>query len=130
MRPDQVMWNALTGVALLISGTLYLIGVRRVAASIPRWKAICFAIGWSSVLIALLSKIDRLSDVFFSAHMAQHEILMLVAAPLMVIGRPFIAMLWAFSPRQRAVIAEQVRRPLVQYAWERITGPFTVLILH
>jgi cytochrome c2 len=55
---------------------------------------------------------------------------MLVGAPLMTIGMPFVATMWAFSPATRASVAAQFRRPLVGMVWERSTGPLTVLILH
>jgi putative membrane protein len=78
----------------------------------------------------LLSSLDRWSDILFSAHMTQHEILMLVTAPLMVLGRPFIVTLWALPPHRRNAIAAAMRTPAIATMWERLTGPFTVLVLH
>ena len=47
--------------------------------------------------IALSSPIDALSDQLFWAHMVQHVLLMLVAAPLIVLARPWIR-LWRALP--------------------------------
>ena len=48
------------------------------------------------VLLAALSEpADRLSDQLFSAHMVQHLVLMLIAAPLLVQGRSAMVLLWA-----------------------------------
>ena len=47
------------------------------------------------MLIAILPPLDRLSAERFSAHMLQHELLMLVGAPLIVAGRPMATALFA-----------------------------------
>lgn len=130
------MWNAVTAVTLLTIATLYALGVRRLWRSdagrqtIRPWQTIAFALGCLSAATALLSKLDAWSDILFSAHMTQHEILMLVTAPLMVLGQPFIATLWALRASARARIGAAINRRPVQTVWERISGPFTVLILH
>jgi putative membrane protein len=121
-------WNGATAVVLALLLVLYARGAFR---SRPRsWQVLAFLGGWISAVIALLSPLDRLSDILFSAHMAQHEILMLVAAPLLVLGKPLVVMLWAFGAGTRARIGAFVRRPVVAGTWERITGPLFVLILH
>ena len=51
--------------------------------------------------------------------MAQHELLMLVAAPLMVLGRPFLTLLHTIPA------AARLAKPL-----DAVTGPVFVLILH
>jgi putative membrane protein len=53
------------------------------------------------LVLALMSPLDALSHDLFSAHMVQHLLLMLVAAPLLVISDFQLALLWAF-PRHRA----------------------------
>ena len=121
-------WNAATAVVL---GIMLLVYARGAFRSRPRpWQVLAFLGGLVSTVVALLSPLDRLSDILFSAHMAQHEILMLVAAPLLVLGRPLVVMLWAFGARARAEIGAVVRKPIVAATWERITGPLFVLILH
>jgi putative membrane protein len=130
------MWNAITAICLVLAGVAYAIGVRRLwrapagRQTIQRWRALAFALGCGSIAISLLSRLDALSDVLFSAHMVQHEILMLVSAPLMVLGRPFIATLWSLPAPGRAAVASIAKRPTVAIVWERISGPFTVLLLH
>ena len=89
-----------------------------------------FAAGIGALVVALLSPLDALSDVLFSAHMGQHELLMLVAAPLLVMGKPWLT--GGLGPagalaagRAGAAAAPAVRRP-----WRTITGPVTILVLH
>jgi putative membrane protein len=128
------MWNVVTAITLSVLALLYISGLRSLwrteagTHTIRRWQAAAFLTGVASVAISLLSRLDRWSDVLFSAHMGQHEILMLISAPLMVLGRPFIATLWAFPADARTRIANGMKR--CSPAWERITGPLTVLVLH
>ena len=113
-------WTVATAVSLFVIAALYAIGVRPLWRKTVRpWQAASFALGWATVAIALLSPLDRLSDILFSAHMAQHEILMLISAPLMVIGRPYLAALHAAPALAR-----------FSRVWQALTGPVTVFVLH
>ena len=60
-----------------------------------RWEVCCFWAGWVTLVIALVSPLHSLSDQLFSAHMAQHEILMVISAPLLIVGRPLVPLLWS-----------------------------------
>ncbi|HEX3154371.1 MAG TPA: cytochrome c oxidase assembly protein, partial [Candidatus Angelobacter sp.] len=59
------------------------------------WQIASFATGMVMLALTLLSPLHQLGTQLFSAHMAQHELLMLIAAPFIVLGKPEIAMLWA-----------------------------------
>ena len=129
-------WDPLVLLTLAASGWLYVLGLRRlwtragVGEGIRRWEAAAFALGWASVAVALVSPLDGLSDVLFSAHMAQHEVLMLVSAPLLVLGRSLLAFLWAFGAERRERIGHWTRSPGVAAAWRTLTGPLAVWVLH
>ena len=91
---------------LAIAITLYIAGLRRLAASgglihVARWEIASFVAGWAVLALALLSPLATLSEWLFSVHMTQHELLMVVAAPLIAIGRPLVPMLWALPGRWR-----------------------------
>jgi cytochrome c oxidase assembly factor CtaG len=60
-----------------------------------------FWAGWAALSIALVSPLHTLGAVLFSAHMLQHEVLMLVAAPLLVLGRPLRFFFWALPQHWR-----------------------------
>jgi cytochrome c oxidase assembly factor CtaG len=90
----------------------------------------CFFLALTTLALALLSSLDGWSDRLFSAHMAQHELLMVVAAPLFVLGRPLTAYLWALPPAGRAGIGHWLQRPAVQSTWRFLSAPLFVLILH
>jgi putative membrane protein len=112
---------------LALSASWYLAGLWRMhrrRATVPRIEIVAFVIGWLTLVIALLSPMATLSEWLFSVHMTQHELLMLVAAPLIAIGRPLVPMLFALpeSVRTRAGTAA----PVIRLA----SSPLAVTILH
>jgi putative membrane protein len=92
-----------------LAALLYAHGLRTLGPS-PRfhdsWRPWAFYSGLALVLVALISPLDHLSDELFIAHMAQHILLMLVAAPLVLLGAPMIPILRGVprSIRRKVVI--------------------------
>lgn len=74
------------------------------------WQAACFGIGLGALLLALESPLDAISDQLFAAHMVQHLLLILIAAPLFVLGAPVAPMLWALPAPSRRVVGGWWRR--------------------
>lgn len=135
------LWSAwsLEPLVLLVIGlsaALYARGVRRlwgragVGRGIPRWRAYCFAAGLAALFVALVSPLDALGGVLFSAHMVQHEVLMLVAAPLLVLGLPLIPFLWALPLRGRRRLGRWAKIPPVRGTFQALTHPATAWILY
>ncbi|HEY7298384.1 MAG TPA: cytochrome c oxidase assembly protein [Xanthobacteraceae bacterium] len=87
--PGDLIWNT---DPILISGLLG-IAIVYLARSFgsdglsPNERR-CFVIGWGVVAAALTSPLCNLSVALFSARVTQHIVLTLVAAPLVVLGRP------------------------------------------
>ncbi|HEX4667305.1 MAG TPA: cytochrome c oxidase assembly protein, partial [Chthoniobacterales bacterium] len=85
-------------IPLALFAWLYIRGFRRLRQVSPEAlggvEAWCYAAGWLTLVVALVSPLHPWGSVLFSAHMTQHELLMLVAAPLLVLGRPLIPFLW------------------------------------
>jgi len=129
-------WDLLPLVTICASSVLYGWGVSRLwrVAGIGHglgWLQVaCFALAQLALALALLSPLDPLSDSLFSAHMTQHELLMVVAAPLLVLGRPLTAYLWLLPLGQRAAVGRQLRRPTWRAVWQFLTAPLFVLVLH
>jgi len=126
-------WNPLVSIPLAISTLLYGRGVEELrdhGHPVRWWKPIAFGAGVLTVVIALLSPLDALSDLLFSAHMTQHELLMIVAPPLLVSARPLVPMLFGMPPRWRARVIAIVKRDAVDRAWRALTHPFVALVLH
>ncbi|MBX6322833.1 MAG: cytochrome c oxidase assembly protein [Rhodospirillaceae bacterium] len=93
-----------------------------------------FAAGLLVLALALLSPLDAMADQLFSAHMTQHLLLMMAAAPLLVWARPATVILWAFGARSRRRVGRAwrasglhraVRAPLSPLvAWTLFSGVF------
>ncbi len=103
------VWNGDAWLWILIaaSGWLYFAGVARLwrgstpGAGISRLQVAAYWLGWLSLALALLSPLDVLGGTLFSAHMVQHEVLMLLAAPLLILGRPLGPFIWALPTSWR-----------------------------
>ena len=75
------------------------VGARRFHFS--RWRPAAFAGGIVLMLLALVSPIDTYSDDLFWMHMIQHVLILMVIAPLLLLGAPATLALRAASPRVR-----------------------------
>ena len=89
-----------------------------------------FIAGACVTVAALGPPLHELSEQRLSAHMIQHELLMVVAAPLLVIGRPFVVMLWLLPRSLRFRVARFSRRPAVRRFAAAITQPFAAWLIH
>jgi cytochrome c oxidase assembly factor CtaG len=131
-------WTVEPGVVvpLFVLATVYAVGASRLrrlagrAAGIRRRQQWCFAAGCAAVVAALMSPIDAVSAELSSAHMVQHELLILVAAPLLVAGLPLLAMLFALPRRWQRGVMRVLRRRRVAATWHGLTAPATVWLLH
>ena len=92
-------------------------------------RAVLFAAGWLCLFGALISPLHQAGERSFAAHMIEHELLMLAAAPLLVLSRPLAIMLWAFSPGGRRGLGELGRSRWIQAPWRALTEPFTATAL-
>jgi cytochrome c oxidase assembly factor CtaG len=85
-------------VALALYGVgLFATGIRAVS----RARAACFVAGVFVALGAVVSPLHGAAGAKFSMHMVQHQVLMLVAAPLLIAGRPGLVMALALPIRMR-----------------------------
>ena len=64
-----------------------------------------FTTGFAVLTLALVSPIHELSEDLFSAHMIQHELMMTIAAPLLVLGKPFAPLMWGLPVNTRTPVA-------------------------
>jgi putative membrane protein len=135
------LWHAwsvepLVVAALIVSAGLYIHGVRALwhnagtGHGLRRWQAGSFAAGWLVLAVALVSPLHRLGAVLFSAHMVQHELLMVVAAPLLVLGRPVVAWLWSVPTAWRHTLGGWAAAAPVRSTWGLVTLPAVAWMLH
>jgi cytochrome c oxidase assembly factor CtaG len=118
---------------LLLAVTLYARGVatvwRRagVGAVVSPARVVAFGVGAYVLVLAVVSPLDTLAHLLFSAHMVQHVALMLIAAPLLIAGAPLLPILFALPRRWRRAIGRGWNaRPYLGRAWHALTGPVVV----
>jgi cytochrome c oxidase assembly factor CtaG len=125
-------WQALTltwewdpsivlGCAALAGGYL------KITRSHSVWRIACFLAGVVVLLLALVSPLDTIGEVYlFSFHMVSHLLLILVVPPLLLLGLPpaDVCRLLRLPRIQR--IERVLARPLV--AW--LTGIVTIWVWH
>ena len=147
-------WDLAVLGCLLLSGTLYLLGAVKLArrstlrasstphvlpaplavpplpARVARWEPVAFAIGWGTLVIAVLPPLDSDSIQFFSVHMIQHELMMLVGAPLLMLGRPLQRCIAGLPEVLRPSVAGVLQGDAVSAIWRVLTAPLCAWALH
>jgi putative membrane protein len=89
-------------VLVLVLALLYWVGSRRTATprrtrGAQRWRDASFYGSLVVLALALSSPLDAYSQQLFWAHMIQHVLLLMIAAPMLVLARPWIR-LWRAVP--------------------------------
>jgi putative membrane protein len=117
-----------------ITALLYARGMSRLRArssrrrGARRLEAVAFWAGWATLAFALVSPLHPLGEALLSAHMAQHELIMALAAPLLVLGRPLVVTLWGLSPRARRMVGGWVSA--LRPAWRVLSRMEVAWLLH
>ncbi|MGD0436241.1 MAG: cytochrome c oxidase assembly protein [Bryobacteraceae bacterium] len=106
-------------VALIAAVLVYLRGWYRLRSDLPnvlpRWRLAAFMGGLFSLWVAVGSPLATLDHQLLTAHMAQHLILMTVAAPLLLLGAPAITLLHGLPQRFAGrVLGPLLRTPAVK----------------
>ncbi|HZU78143.1 MAG TPA: cytochrome c oxidase assembly protein [Dehalococcoidia bacterium] len=122
--------------ALALTALIYGTGLRRLwrqagrGRGVEPWRAVSFAAGMLTLAAALLSPLDGLSSALFSAHMAQHLLLLAVAPPLLVLGLPQLVAFWALPhPSRRRLGGWWLRHRAARAAWRGVSHPVSVWLL-
>jgi putative membrane protein len=121
---------ALVDVLMIASVAGYAAGVAQLwrRAGIGRGirvrEALAFVCGWGTLAVALYSRIDVLADRSFAVHMGQHELLMIVAAPLLAAARTYEAWSWALRRHGVRVLAA------VAAGWRWLAAPARAWWIH
>jgi putative membrane protein len=112
-------------VGCVAAGLLYAAGTRRglrpagrtspAARRLRRQRATLFGLALVTLVAALASPLDDYADELFWAHMGQHLLLEMVAAPLLVLSAPWMA-LWRPFP---LAARRRVARTAVSAGWMR-----------
>lgn len=128
-------WDPLALFSLALMAGLYLRGLRSLWGNAGRgrgtsiWRAAAFFAGWFTLFVALISPLEAWSERLFSAHMIQHTLLMMAAAPLIAWSEPTVTGLWALPVTWRRGVSRWWRSPW-EVLWQRITHPAVIWLLY
>jgi putative membrane protein len=120
--------EALLLAILFAVGVWYAIGAVRVFAySASGRKALLrrfalFGGAWLTLALSLLTPLHELGSRSFTAHMIEHELLMLLAAPLIAFSAPLAIFLWALPKSWRHASAKLGHDRLFSRGWQIFSG--------
>jgi putative membrane protein len=119
----------LISLALFTGGWLRLRARARGGLPALHRRGLLFAAGWLMLAAAVVSPLHQAGERSFAAHMLEHELLMLAAAPLLVLSQPLGAMLWAFPRAARKQLGAASLTPAVAVPWRLLTDPVVATLL-
>ncbi len=94
---------------VLAAGALYVRGWCRLSRRMPRrfgpGRLAAFVAGLGAIVLAVAPPLDALAGRLLVAHMVQHQLLMMVAPPLLWLGAPVAPMLGGLPRRIRRAVA-------------------------
>lgn len=131
------LWTAWNFDPVLLAGLLLVgwvyrrgtAGTRRKPAG--RWRGRAFAGALLAMGVALVSPLETLSGALASAHMVQHVLLLMVAAPMFVLSAPFGTLLRGVPPAvRRATMRSRRRLRLAPARLRPLQHPAAVWLLH
>jgi putative membrane protein len=126
-------WDGAIMLLLVTAGMMYLLGtleLNRRGARVRTVERSAFWIGWLSMFAAVSPPFDAAAASAFSSHMAQHELLMLIGAPLMIVGRPILPWLWALPAWTRPAVTIGLQSGLLSGLWRWLTLPALAWAVH
>ena len=92
-------------------------------------RAAAFTAGLVTIVLALDSPIDGYADRLFWIHMTQHVLLLTVAPPLILLGRPWPRMWLGLPPEWRTTIGRGVARARWTAPLRRLARPWPAWLL-
>ena len=95
-------WDVIS--VLFVFGALYGRGwlrLRKIGGAAKVSQLIFYALALAAIGIALLSPLDDLASYLLIAHMVQHELLMMLAPPLILLANPVPVLLWGLGEKAR-----------------------------
>ena len=89
-----------------------------------------FWTGWLVAGLAVTSPLHWLGERLFTAHMIEHELLMVVAAPLMAFARINGPLLWGLPAQLRPAAGRALNLAVVAWPWRLVSHPMSATLLH
>ena len=126
-------FEPLVVIPLVVLGLLYANGSSRLAArqrTPNKRQRLMFWTGFLVLTLALVSPLHQAGTRIFALHMIEHELLMLVAAPLMVAARPGAALLWGLPHISRGIAGALLQGRLLRTGWRGASELWSATGLH
>ena len=129
-------WRIAVAVPLLLAGAAHALGLRRgwrragPGRGISRAEALSFGTGLAVLALMLALPLHAWGRLRFAPHMLEHELLAVVAAPLLVAGRPGVPYLLALPQAWRRRVAGWIAGDGARRLWRRLTHPGVAWTLH
>ena len=128
------LWSAwtlypLVVVPLATLAALYAAGTSRRRRTGRTRQAVFFWLGMLALSASLVWPLDAVGEALLSGHMAQHLVLMNVAAPLLALGAPGATVLAAIPAGWRRRIGTTVFGPRWRTAWSWLTAVSVATVL-
>jgi putative membrane protein len=120
----------------LLFGLLYLRGLSALWQRAGTGKGVStrqvsfFVAGWLLSVAPILSGLHVLGRHVFVLHMAEHEVLMVLAAPLLILARPAPVLLWGLPSRIRRDVRRITHATDFRQIWTWLTRPGPATSLH
>jgi putative membrane protein len=101
---------------LVLFSTLYVRGwlrLKKIGGEAELCQLVFYTLALAAIAFALLSPIDDIASYLLIAHMVQHELLMMVAPPLILLAKPVPVFLWALGGSSRFQVGSLLTRDSV-----------------
>lgn len=113
--------------AVVVAAAVYARGwwtlSRRMPERFGPGRLAAFLGGLGAIAVAVGSPLDALAGQLLTAHMAQHQLLMMVAAPLIWLGAPVAPTLRGLPRGLRRVVARGLATPAMRGVTDVVTRP-------
>jgi putative membrane protein len=129
-------WRIAVSVPLLLAGLAYLRGLRRAwrragrGRGVARAEALAFGAGLATLALMLALPLHAWGRLRFAPHMAEHELLTVVAAPLLAAGRTGIPYMLALPLSWRRWIGRRIINGAARRLWRALVHPGVAWALH
>jgi cytochrome c oxidase assembly factor CtaG len=107
-------WDVIS--VLFVFGTIYTRGwlrLRKIGSETKLSQLVFYVLALGAIGCALLSPLDDLASYLLIAHMVQHELLMMIAPPLILLANPLPTLLWGLGEKLRSPISQLLTRDSV-----------------
>jgi putative membrane protein len=93
-------------------------------------QTVLFCAGWISLAGSLVSPLHWLGEHLFTFHMIEHEIIMAVSAPLLVLANPVGPVLWSLPRAIRVTVGRAMCHNVVRSTWRWLSEGSHATVIH